>query len=163
MDNPDPGSNTYTVYCGYEYTFAEGIRLGQFPSIIGRDLPFNDAAHILRTLDEKGEADMVYGVVPDDLYNLLHSQIAANVRPPRSQKPAMPDQLDLDSGPIHTVSDLCFYLQDQFGPDQPLDFRLADHERKYESGDLLGILRVYAEDANFIPRNPVIELTHFID
>lgn len=159
MDNPDPGSNLYTVYCGYEYTFAEGIRHGQFPSIIGRNLPFNDAAHILRTLDEKGEADMVYGVLTDDLYDTLHSQIAANVRPPRGQNP-MPDQFDSKQS-FRTVSDLTFYLMDQFGPDQPLDFRLADHERKYESDDLLAIQRVYTADNNSVPRDPIIELTHY--
>lgn len=71
--------NSYTVYCGYEYSWYEGLGLlnghKNQPQIIADGLDFNDAAHIVRTLNEKGEPDMTYGMVPSEVWLILTAQI----------------------------------------------------------------------------------------
>lgn len=65
-----PQEDLYAVFCGYELDPCDMIREGgrAFPQLIGTDLPFNDAAHILRTLLEKGEGDMSYFMIPARMY-----------------------------------------------------------------------------------------------
>lgn len=72
-------ANLYTVYCGYEFTWYEGLGLlngrQDYPQVIADGIHFNDAAHILRTLAEKGEPDMAYGMVPTEVWEILKAQI----------------------------------------------------------------------------------------
>lgn len=64
----------YAVICGYELDLCAMIqndptaRRVAHPQIIADGLPFSDAAHILRTLLEKGESDMSYFMLPVAIY-----------------------------------------------------------------------------------------------
>ena len=60
----------YAVICGYEFDVHNlvGDALGQHPQIIGQFLELNDAAHIVRTMNEHGEADMNYVMLPQGLF-----------------------------------------------------------------------------------------------
>lgn len=56
----------YAIVCGYELTphdIVKGRDVSHY-MIVASDIPFVDAAHITRTLLEKGERDMRYYMVP---------------------------------------------------------------------------------------------------
>ena len=62
--------STYAVICGYEldvHNFV-GYPDTMHVQFIGQYLEFNDAAHIIRTLNEKGESDMNYFMLPQSLF-----------------------------------------------------------------------------------------------
>lgn len=60
----------YAVICGYELDPCDLMREGGHgrPQIIA-EVPFPDAAHITRTLLEKGESDMSYYMLPLRMYS----------------------------------------------------------------------------------------------
>ena len=72
MDNLEGGLDggvKYTVICGYEFD-SEAINDwlngadNHPPQHLGSYLDYSAAAHIVRTLNEKGEPDMIYTMLP---------------------------------------------------------------------------------------------------
>jgi hypothetical protein len=68
----------YTVVCGYEFDIGELVQRADDPvvhtftgSIIATDIEFGSAAHLMRTLEEHGEGDMTYWMLPSRLYHAL--------------------------------------------------------------------------------------------
>lgn len=68
----------YTVLCGYEYDPNElyNMALGHDyrPQVVADQIDFNNAAHILRTLNEHGEGDMVYFIVPSVMWSFASEE-----------------------------------------------------------------------------------------
>ncbi len=75
----------YTVLCGYEFepaslleTYSEGkqqdtdnLKRPYMPQVIAHGVSLSSASHLVRTLDEHGEPDMVYFMVPAGIWSLL--------------------------------------------------------------------------------------------
>ena len=68
----------YAVLCGYEIDPSDLVkdlipdRHRYLPQIIAQDRTLNQAAHMVRTLDEQGEGEMCYYMIPQTLMEVFH-------------------------------------------------------------------------------------------
>ena len=70
MSNVQDG--LYTVVCGYEMDPCD-LLTNSHEQIVAASIPFVQAAHITRTLNEHGEGDMQYWMIPASLHDHLQA------------------------------------------------------------------------------------------